>query len=118
MRRARGFTLIEILVALAILAVALAAAVRSASIATDATLDLRGGEAVLRHPQRERARLQCRCGVGGLRERTHAGRERDREDRERDQDLDEREAARCPMFQPAPRRGRSPAPIRRPGSAA
>lgn len=40
-RHARGFTLIEILVALAILAVALAAAVRSASIAADGTLDLR-----------------------------------------------------------------------------
>ncbi len=40
-RRASGFTLIEVLVALAILAVALAAAVRSASIAADGALDLR-----------------------------------------------------------------------------
>ena len=40
-QRTHGFTLIEILVALAILAVALAAAVRSASIAADGTLDLR-----------------------------------------------------------------------------
>jgi general secretion pathway protein I len=40
-RQARGFTLIEILVALAILAVALAAAVRSASVAADGTLELR-----------------------------------------------------------------------------
>jgi general secretion pathway protein I len=41
MRRGRGFTLIEVLVALAILAVALAAAVRSASIAADGTLELK-----------------------------------------------------------------------------
>ena len=39
--RSLGFTLIEVLVALAILAVALAAAVRSSSIAADGTLDLR-----------------------------------------------------------------------------
>jgi general secretion pathway protein I len=39
--KSAGFTLIEILVALAILAVALAAAVRSASVAADGTLDLR-----------------------------------------------------------------------------
>jgi len=37
MRSRRGFTLIEILVALAILAVALAAAVRSAGVAADTT---------------------------------------------------------------------------------
>jgi general secretion pathway protein I len=41
MRSRHGFTLIEILVALAILAVALAAAVRSAGVAADSTLDLR-----------------------------------------------------------------------------
>jgi general secretion pathway protein I len=41
MRTGRGFTLIEVLVALAILAVALAAALRSASIAADATLELK-----------------------------------------------------------------------------
>lgn len=37
----RGFTLIEILVALAILAVALAATTRAASLATDGTLETR-----------------------------------------------------------------------------
>ena len=41
MRRARGFTLIEILVAIAILAVALAATTRAASLATDGTLETR-----------------------------------------------------------------------------
>jgi len=41
MRPIRGFTLIEVLVALAILAVALAAAVRSTSIAADGTLELK-----------------------------------------------------------------------------
>lgn len=41
MRSIRGFTLIEVLVALAILAVALAAAVRSASVAADGTLELK-----------------------------------------------------------------------------
>lgn len=40
-RRLTGFTLIEVLVALAILAVALAAAVRSSSIAADGAIDLR-----------------------------------------------------------------------------
>jgi general secretion pathway protein I len=39
--RIRGFTLIEVLVALAILAVALAAAVRSATVAVDGTLEMR-----------------------------------------------------------------------------
>jgi general secretion pathway protein I len=39
--RALGFTLIEVLVALAILAVALAAAVRAAGVAADGTLDLK-----------------------------------------------------------------------------
>ncbi|HMF28039.1 MAG TPA: type II secretion system minor pseudopilin GspI [Candidatus Cybelea sp.] len=39
--RLRGFTLIEVLIALAILAVALAAAVRSAGIAADGTIDLK-----------------------------------------------------------------------------
>ncbi len=39
--RARGFTLIEILVAIAILAVALAATTRAASIATDGALETR-----------------------------------------------------------------------------
>jgi general secretion pathway protein I len=39
--RAAGFTLVEVLVALAILAVALAAAVRAASIAADGTSALR-----------------------------------------------------------------------------
>ena len=38
---ARGFTLIEILVAIAILAVALAATTRAASLATDGTLETR-----------------------------------------------------------------------------
>jgi len=37
----RGFTLIEVLVALAILAVALAAAIRAATVAADGTLDLK-----------------------------------------------------------------------------
>jgi general secretion pathway protein I len=41
MRTTRGFTLIEVLVALAILAVALAAALRSASLAADGTLELK-----------------------------------------------------------------------------
>jgi general secretion pathway protein I len=40
-RRAGGFTLIEVLVALAILAVALAAAVRSAGAAADGAFDLK-----------------------------------------------------------------------------
>ena len=40
-RGARGFTLIEILVAIAILAVALAATTRAASLATDGTLETR-----------------------------------------------------------------------------
>ncbi len=40
-RRAGGFTLIEILVAVAILAVALAATLRAASLATDGVLDTR-----------------------------------------------------------------------------
>ena len=39
--RARGFTLIEILVAIAILAVALAATMRAASVATDSALETR-----------------------------------------------------------------------------
>ncbi len=39
--RARGFTLIEILVAIAILAVALAATTRAASVATDGALETR-----------------------------------------------------------------------------
>jgi general secretion pathway protein I len=41
MNGSRGFTLIEILVALAILAVALAAAVRAAGIAADGALELK-----------------------------------------------------------------------------
>ena len=41
MRPIRGFTLIEVLVALAILAVALAAVVRSAGIAADGTIELK-----------------------------------------------------------------------------
>lgn len=41
MRRARGFTLIEVLVAIAILAVALAATTRAASLATDGALGTR-----------------------------------------------------------------------------
>lgn len=41
MRPPRGFTLIEVLVALAILAVALAAALRSATLAADGTLELK-----------------------------------------------------------------------------
>jgi general secretion pathway protein I len=40
-RKACGFTLIEVLVALAILAVALAAVLRSASMAADGTLELK-----------------------------------------------------------------------------
>lgn len=40
-RRCRGFTLIEILVAVAILAVALAATMRAASLATDGALESR-----------------------------------------------------------------------------
>jgi general secretion pathway protein I len=41
MRSRRGFTLIEVLVALAILAVALAAAVRSAGVAADTSVELK-----------------------------------------------------------------------------
>jgi general secretion pathway protein I len=41
MRPIRGFTLMEVLVALAILTVALAAVVRSASVAADGTLELK-----------------------------------------------------------------------------
>ena len=41
MKRARGFTLIEILVAVAILAVALAATTRAASLAIDGALETR-----------------------------------------------------------------------------
>jgi general secretion pathway protein I len=41
MRRPAGFTLIEILVAVAILAVALAATTRAASIATDGAMETR-----------------------------------------------------------------------------
>ena len=41
MTRGRGFTLIEILVAVAILAVALAATTRAASVATDGALETR-----------------------------------------------------------------------------
>lgn len=41
MRRATGFTLIEILVAVAILAIALAATSRAASVATDGALETR-----------------------------------------------------------------------------
>ena len=41
MRPIRGFTLVEVLVSLAILAVALGAVVRSASIADDGTLELK-----------------------------------------------------------------------------
>lgn len=41
MKPARGFTLIEILVAVAILAVALAATTRAASIATDGAMEIR-----------------------------------------------------------------------------
>ena len=41
MKRAAGFTLIEILVAVAILAVALAATTRAASVATDGALETR-----------------------------------------------------------------------------
>ena len=41
MRSTRGFTLIEILVAIAILAVALAATTRAASVATDGALETR-----------------------------------------------------------------------------
>jgi len=41
MRHARGFTLVEILVAVAILAIALAATSRAASIATDGALETR-----------------------------------------------------------------------------
>ena len=52
MRRARGFTLIEILVAIAILAVALAATTRAASVATDGAL--RDAPAPARHLGRAR----------------------------------------------------------------
>ena len=45
-------------------------------------------EPVLGDPQRERALLQQRRGVGRLRDRAHARGERDREDGERDEDFD------------------------------
>ena len=41
MKRARAFTLVEILVALAILAIALAATMRAASLATDSAVETR-----------------------------------------------------------------------------
>ena len=50
--------------------------------------ELRGGEAVLRDPQRERALFQQRRAVGRLRDRAHPRGERHREDRQRDEDLD------------------------------
>ena len=53
-------------------------------------LELRRGEPVLRHPKRERARLQRRGAVGALRNASKTGRQRHGQDRQRDQDLDQR----------------------------
>ena len=55
-------------------------------------LELRRGEPVLRHPKRERARLQRRGAVGALRHASKTGRQRHGQDRQRDQDLDQRES--------------------------
>ena len=61
-------------------------------------LELRRGESVLRHPKRERARLQRRGAVGTLRDAAKTGGQRHGQDRQCDQDLDQREsglAAEC-----------------------
>ena len=50
--------------------------------------ELSGGEPVLRDPQGERALLQQRGGVRGLRDGAHPGGERDREDGECHENFD------------------------------
>jgi hypothetical protein len=54
-------------------------------------LELRRGEPVLRHPERERARLQRGGTVGALSDAAETSGQRYGQDRQRDQDLDQRE---------------------------
>src|SRR5258706_1308848 len=56
-------------------------------------LELRGGQPVLRDPQRERAALEGSRTLRALCDAAEAGGQRHGDDRQRDQDLDERETA-------------------------